>query len=157
MISITRVRELPADLSPLISASLAEGFRFLERLRDDWASGQNRFEKPGEAFYVARDGSQLLGVCGLNQDPFSGDLAVGRMRRLYVAPPFRRHGVGSALVREAAAAASGRFAVIRLRSNTEEGDRFWRARGFSRLPAGDPDATHVLQIAQEGGTFSSKA
>jgi len=156
MITITRARQLPFDLAPLIEASLAEGFRFLERLRDDWTSGANRFERAGEAFFMARDGSSLLGVCGLNQDPFAGDPAVGRMRRLYVAPPFRRHGVGSALVREATVAASGRFSVIRLRSNTEEGDRFWRARGFIRLPPGDPDATHLLQIAQEGGTFGSK-
>jgi GNAT superfamily N-acetyltransferase len=155
MITITRVRELPADLSPLVSASLAEGFRFLERLRDDWASGRNRFQKPGEAFYVARDGSQLLGVCGLNQDPYAGDPAVGRMRRLYVAPPFRRHGVASALVRHATAAASGRFAVIRLRSNTEEGDRFWRALGFARLPPGDEVATHLLQMAQKRGSLKS--
>jgi GNAT superfamily N-acetyltransferase len=155
MITITRVRELPADLPRLVEASLAEGFRFLERLRDDWASGENRFEKPGEAFYLARDGDQLLGVCGLNQDPFAGDPAVGRMRRLYVAPPFRRHGVASALVRHATDAASGRFALIRLRSNTEEGDRFWRALGFARLPPGDPDASHVLQIAQASGSLKT--
>jgi GNAT superfamily N-acetyltransferase len=153
MISITQARELPTDLSPLVEASRAEGFRFLERLRDDWASGQNRFEKPGEAFYLARDGSQLLGVCGLNQDPYAGDPAVGRMRRLYVAPPFRRHGVASALVRHATATARGRFAVIRLRSNTEEGDRFWRALGFGLLPPGDPDATHELRIARVGGSL----
>jgi GNAT superfamily N-acetyltransferase len=155
VISIIRARELPADLPRLVEASRAEGFRFLERLRDDWASGRNRFEKPGEAFYLARDGSQLLGACGLNQDPFAGDPSVGRMRRLYVAPPFRRHGVASALVREATAAASGRFAVIRLRSDTEQGDRFWRARGFALLPPGDEDATHVLQIAQKRGSLNS--
>ena len=153
MITITRARELPADLSRLVEASRAEGFRFLERLRDDWASGENRFEKPGEAFYLARDGGHLLGVCGLNQDPYAGDPAVGRMRRLYVAPRFRRHGVGSTLIRHATANAGGLFAVIRLRSNTEEGDRFWRACGFARLPQGDPEATHVLQIEQESGSL----
>jgi hypothetical protein len=61
--------------------------------------------------------------------------------------------VASALVRQATAIARGRFAVIRLRSNTKEGDRFWRALGFSRLPPGDPDATHVLQIAQKSGSL----
>src|SRR5262245_15867190 len=72
-LTVSRARELPADLEPFVQASLSEGFRFLQRLRDEWNSGVNRFTEPGEAFFVARHPASLAGVCGLNRDPYSSD------------------------------------------------------------------------------------
>lgn len=142
---IAQSAELPADLAPLLEASLAEGFRFVERLREEWSSGVNRFAKPGEAFFVARHQALLAGFCGLSRDPFSTDPAVGRLRHLYVAAQYRRQGVGRALVQHALAGAGAHFAVVRVRTDTREADLFYLALGFSR-PLSSRDATHELRL-----------
>ena len=95
---ITRETEIPAGLEQLVQASLEEGVWFVRVLRDQWNSGANRFSKPGEALFAARNGDSLAGVCGLNRDPHSADPEVGRLHRLFVTKPFRRQGVGTALI-----------------------------------------------------------
>jgi GNAT superfamily N-acetyltransferase len=142
---IAGATELPAGLEPLVQASLAEGFRFVQLLRDEWTSGGNRFAGPGEALFVAHHGDLLAGVCGLNRDPYAADPGVGRLRRLYVPKPFRQQGVARALVLHALSFAREHFAVVRVRTDTLEADLFYRALGFSSAlsPA---DATHELQL-----------
>jgi GNAT superfamily N-acetyltransferase len=142
---ISQVTELPVGVDPLLQASLTEGFRFVQLLRDEWISGVNRFDAPGEAFFVAHHGDSLAGVCGLNRDPYSSDPGVGRLRRLYVAKPFRQQGVARALVLHALSFARQHFAVVRVRGATREADVFYRALGFSPVLS-PPDATHELQL-----------
>ena len=43
------VDELPADFDTIRAEARAEGYRFLDRLAKDWASGAMRFDRPGEA------------------------------------------------------------------------------------------------------------
>jgi GNAT superfamily N-acetyltransferase len=142
---IAKETELPAGLEQLVQANLAEGFRFVQVLRNQWNSGVNRFAKPGEAFFAAHHRDSLAGVCGLNRDPHSADPAVGRLRRLFVSKPFRKQGVGRALVLHTLSFAREHFSLIRVRTDTHEGDLFYRALGFS--PVLSPlDATHELQL-----------
>ena len=126
---VAKTTELPAKIEPLVEASLAEGFRFVRRFRDEWISGVNRFAKPGEGFFVAHNGDFLAGVCGLNRDPHSADPALGRLRRLYVSKPFRRQGVARALVLHTLSFAREHFEVVRVRSDTPEADLFYQALG----------------------------
>jgi GNAT superfamily N-acetyltransferase len=142
---IAEATELPAGLEQLVEASLAEGFRFVERLRDEWISRVNRFARPGEAFFVAHHRDSLAGVCGLNRDPYSADSTVGRLRRLFVSKPFRRQGVGRALVLHAVRFAREHFSVVRVRTDTRDADSFYRGLGFSRVLEPE-DATHELQL-----------
>jgi len=142
---IERTRELPRQIDALVDASLAEGFAFVERLRREWMAGTNRFERPGEAFFVARSADGLLGVCGLNRDPFGGDDAVGRLRRLYVLPSERRRGIARALTTAALDAAEIEFSLVRLRSFDREAVAFYRSIGFSTVE-GDPNATHEFRL-----------
>jgi len=74
----------------------AEGFRFVERLAKDWKAGVTRFDRDGEALVGARVDEVLAGIGRLTVDPVvSGAL---RMRRFYVRPSFREHGIGRKLV-----------------------------------------------------------
>src|ERR1700678_3620791 len=99
MTSIIRVRELELQvLAELRAESVREGWRFIERLCADWVSGANRFDAPGEALFLALADGQVVGVCGLNHDPYARDSLTGRVRRLYVAQGHRRHGVGRTLL-----------------------------------------------------------
>lgn len=63
---INAVRELPLDeFDALLEAARAEGFRALDRLVDDWQAKTNRFDRLGEALFVARSAGALIGIGGL--------------------------------------------------------------------------------------------
>lgn len=143
---IERLDGLPADrLAPLIAESEASGLRFVRRLAEEWESGVNRFDRAGEVLLGALRGRRLLGVCGLNVDPYAGEPHVGRVRHLYVLTAYRRHGVGRQLLGAVIAAAHGRFATLRLSTVNPEAARLYEALGFRRH-AGDARCTHVREL-----------
>ncbi|WP_434637904.1 GNAT family N-acetyltransferase [Klebsiella sp. I138] len=82
----------------LRSESLAQHFNMLRRLAENWQSGKNRFNAPGEKLLGAFVGGQLVGVCGLNIDPFSSQLRTGRIRHLYISESCRRQNIGQQLL-----------------------------------------------------------
>jgi len=142
---VRRSEGLPAGLDLLVTESTREGHRFLERLRDDWRSGTNRFDGRGEALFVAYVDSGLAGICGLNQDPHASGSDVGRLRRLYVGLLFRRQGVGRCLVERALSLAREHYGIVRLRTDNSGAVAFYESLGFSS--AGPPaEATHQLVL-----------
>ena len=142
---IERVRDLrPESLAALIAESERHGLRFVRRLADEWASGVNRFDRPGEALFVARDGEHTVGVGGLNIDPYAVTANVGRVRHLYVLTSHRRRGIGARMTGEIIAAARGRFETLRLRTSNPEAARLYDRLGFRRTD--DPQCSHVMRI-----------
>lgn len=133
------------DLQPLVSESEAAGLRLVRRLLDDWHDGTNRFGRPGEALFGAWLEGRLVGVCGLNADPYAGDDHVGRVRHLYVLVEARRHGVARALMAETVAAARGRFGTLRLSTTNPAAARLYESLGFRPFVA--DHCTHVLVLA----------
>jgi len=143
---VERLEELPlASVAPLVSESERAGESFVRRLVDEWESGANRFDRFGEALFGARAGGRLVGVCGLNRDPYADDASVGRVRHLYVAAAERRRGVGGALVSAVVDAARGTFDEVRLRTRSDEAAAFYESLGFRRTSA-VADCTHVLPL-----------
>ena len=144
--AIIRLHELPSDrLAGLVAEAEAAGHRFVRRLVNEWESGSNRFARPGEAFFAAVADGRVVGVCGLNIDPYLTDRHVGRVRHLYVLAESRRRGIGRRLVAEVIAAARGRFDRLRLRTESEAAARFYEALGF-RPCRGVPACTHLLDL-----------
>jgi GNAT superfamily N-acetyltransferase len=144
-VTVERLKDLPADaLAPLLAESEWTGRRFVRRLSDEWAAGANRFDRPGEALFAAWAAGRLVGVCGLNVDPYAADRRVGRLRRLYVLAEFRRLGVGRRLVQAVVAAARGNFAVLRLRAEGPEAAAFFARLGLRRV--GAADCTHAVEL-----------
>jgi GNAT superfamily N-acetyltransferase len=147
-VAVDPVNDLPPDaLTPLIAESEYEGWRFVRRLADEWAAGTNRFDRPGEALFVARVGGSIIGVCGLNADPYTADEATGRVRRLYVLRAYRGRGAGRQLVRAVVGAATGRFQRLRVRTENPEAGRLYQRLGFQRV-AGVADCTHTLELVR---------
>ena len=145
--SVERVDGLPHDLEPLCAESKAEGFEFVERLHEDWTTGRNRFDARGEAFFAARVEGRLVGVCGLNRDPFTARDDTGRLRRLYVLPGYRRQGIAGDLTRAALRLARENFDLVRLRSLDVGGRAFYEAFGFTPTSS-EPEATHVIELSK---------
>lgn len=143
---IERLSELPLDgLDALVVDSERAGLRFVRRLADKWSSGGNRFDRPGEALFAAWIGGRMVGVCGLNVDPYAGGPRIGRVRHLYVLSAYRRLGLGQRLVVEVIEAARARFASLRLRTANPAAARLYERLGF-RLYPGRSDCTHVMEL-----------
>ena len=110
---LMRLEELPWDFAQLKEESEREGFRFLTKLSANWQAGKNRFDQKGECLFGAfsdlssdltsglsfdSEKDSLLGIGGLNQDPYLKDPAVGRVRHVYVTSRARRLGLGRKIV-----------------------------------------------------------
>lgn len=137
-------------LAPLVEESRREGFHFLVRLHAEFLSGENRFDRPGEALVGGYAGPELIAVGGLNRDPYAPEPRVGRLRHLYVRPAFRGHGVGRALVEALVSLARPHFDVLRLRTDTPAAARFYERLGFTPAPL--PHATHLRVLRGSGDT-----
>ena len=148
-VAVHRLHDLPADaLAPLVAEGERGGWRFVRRLADEWAAGTNRFDRAGEGLFAAVAGGVVVGVCGLNADPYAADPTIGRIRRLYVLRVYRRHGVGRRLAEEAVHAARGRFRSLRVRTESAGAGRLYERLGF--VPAvGVPACTHALRLAPD--------
>ena len=143
---IERLSGEPADrLGALVAESERQGFRFVRRLVDEWRSGANRFDRPGEVLFAARAGDDVIGVCGLNIDPHADDPRIGRVRHLYVLGAHRHAGVGEHLVADVIEAARGRFARLHLRTTSAAAARLYERLGFRPKPG--RHHSHVLELA----------
>ncbi|ABB10864.1 GCN5-related N-acetyltransferase [Burkholderia lata] len=144
MISIQQLATLPPQLLDFEREAVDQGFNFVGRLIREWQDGSNRFDKPGECLLAVTDNGTLLGVGGLNVDPYVPDGLTGRLRRLYVANAFRRRGIGEALVAALLQRAEQQFHQVRLSTDTESAAAFYSRLGFRAVE--DETATHVKML-----------
>ena len=140
---IQPITHLPRQILALEKEAVGEGFRFLTRLINEWHSGANRFDAPGECLMAAYLNQQLIGIGGLSVDPYAEN-NVARLRRVYVAPPSRGQHVGQALVKALVERAALRFQVVRLFTETAEGSAFYERCGFKRTD--EAQATHIMRL-----------
>jgi len=114
----------------------------LRRLDENWRNGTNTFSRPGELLLCAHSGSELVGLCGRNIDPYARDARAGRVRHLYVRRSHRGQGVGRLLVQAVAHDAGRYFDYLNTRA-PREAFPFYESLGFERV-ADDPTVTHRL-------------
>lgn len=141
---IRRILTLPPDIEDLRIEATSEGFRFMEKLVNEWKSAANRFDEPGEIFAGAFENKRLVAVCGLNIDPYMADSSVARLRHLYVLKSVRRKGVASSLVRYLLDIAGMSFTNVRLFTDTTDAAIFYETLGFSRSKSST--ASHILRV-----------
>jgi ribosomal protein S18 acetylase RimI-like enzyme len=140
-----RLRDLDArDVAVLVAESEQAGLHLVRKLVDEWRDGSNAFDRPGEAVFGARVDGRLVGVCGLNVDPYAGDERIGRVRHLYVLNAARRLGVARALMAEIVAAARGRFGTLRLSTSNPAAARLYESLGFRAMTVSH--CTHVMAL-----------
>jgi GNAT superfamily N-acetyltransferase len=144
-VHIRRLRSLPPDVESLRREAAAQGFRFMDRLCADWASGANIFDRPGEFLLGVFADGKLIGVGGLNVDPYLRRADIGRIRHVYLLKGWRRRGIGRALIRRLLDEARLSFREVRLRTDTEEAALFYAQCGFAAVD--DTAASHVLKLA----------
>ena len=106
----------------------------LTRFAENWRNGSNRFNRSGERIFGAYDNTILIGLCGRNLDPYDPDPRAGRVRHLYVAARFRRHGTGRLLVERVVDGAAQWFDYLNTNSPPEAA-AFYERLGFRPISA----------------------
>lgn len=120
---------------------LARDLGAIEHLFADFASGANRFDRPGEVLLAADLEGDAVAVAGLNVDPY--EPSSWRIRRLYVMDAHRRRGLGTALL-AALTATTPSGSRVRVRVPDATAAAFYEANGFGRVDAAT--ATHEMSI-----------
>ncbi len=131
--------ELPAGLAALRAAAQAEGYRHLDRLWADWTGGTMRFDRHGELLLAAYVDAELVAIGGLTRDPAAPDAL--RMRRFYVAPPYRRSGIGRGIA-ERLLSHAGELGCPCTVNAAPSSFPFWEALGF--VPDPRNGHSHIL-------------
>ena len=129
--NIQQITALPKEMCTLAAAAKADGHRNIETLVREFESGENRFGNCGEGLFLAYDAGILIGIGGVNVDPFESPLRVARVRRLFVALDTRRRGVATALMQHIEDLARVHFARIQLFTDSEVAGRFYVSRGYA--------------------------
>ncbi len=145
MLSIVQIYDWPtAVVEEMLVESEQEGFRFVRRAQEEWQSGANRFSKVGEALFAVFEAERLLAIGGVNRESDR----CGRLRRFYVRREERRRGVGRQLVQHVVAFSRRHYSCVALRCDTDAGDRFYRALGFTRSVT-NTSITHSIDLKTE--------
>lgn len=150
LLTVSRLLSLPAALGMLEREAAGEGFGMITRLREEWESGTNRFDRGGEVLLGAFRADRLLGIGGLNRDPYISDPRVGRLRHLYVIKDERCAGIGRRLVERILEHAVSNFDSVRLW--TDRASSFYVRLGFD--PVDGPKVTHsyLVRPSRSGAT-----
>ena len=130
---INKLSELPAGIDVLLNASISEGFGMVKKLVDKYQTGENDFSARGEALFGAFNSGQLVGIGGLNIDPYFKDESLGRVRHLYVLPSARNLGVGRAIVFNIEQQAKKYFSCLQLQSPNQQASAFYRRLGYTEV------------------------
>ncbi|WP_099221477.1 GNAT family N-acetyltransferase [Listeria costaricensis] len=119
---------LQENYQVLVQDSVDDGYSFLQRLLDEYSNGKNRFDQKDEILLGMKDGEQLVGIGGLNQDPYNE--GVIRLRHLYVMRQYRKKGRGKRLVEELLERTAA--PILTLRVADQAGASFYERLGFKR-------------------------
>ena len=137
---------LDYDLDSIVKQSKEDGFRFVERLINDYKNGRNTFNRFGEGLFgVFNEEGVLVAIGGLNKDPFSNGQCIGRLRRFYVDKEYRRSGIGSLLVKKIINEAKRFYKILVLHTDTDQADKFYSSNGFTK---GNlyPNSSHFMEF-----------
>lgn len=116
----------------LVQESKDEGFNFLLKLINEYKNEINTFNKTVECLYGIFQGENLIGIGGLNVDPYTENNKIGRLRRFYISKDYRRTGLGNLLLNRLLSHAEKNFQIVVLHTDTKQGNAFYLANGFVR-------------------------
>jgi GNAT superfamily N-acetyltransferase len=119
-------------LSRLLALSKSEGYKFVQKLYDEYFDGTNRFNQNGESLFLAKSKDEILGIGGLNIDPYLNDTNIGRVRHLYLLPEWRCKGIGKELLITIIEESRTHFESITLYTDNPIADKLYTNFGFVR-------------------------
>ncbi|WP_020395976.1 GNAT family N-acetyltransferase [Thiolinea disciformis] len=142
--SIRLLNSLPPAFEMLSQANEREGFHFLKRLKQEFVSGVNCFDKEGEILCGVYQNEQLIALEGINTWLYQ-DNSVGRLRRFYVLPDYRKQGIGRLLLTHLENAASSHFETLYLYTDTVSAAQFYQACGYEACDEAEANFKKVFK------------
>jgi GNAT superfamily N-acetyltransferase len=131
-------------IESLVDGAKREGFEFVRRTIDEWNAGTNRFSHAGEGLWGLVSGTELIGMGGLNIDPYVEGAGIGRVRHLYIRQAYRREGCATLLMKRIIGRARLHFQVLRLFTANPAAAAFYERLGFEYSPG--YKVSHVLTL-----------
>lgn len=146
MLQIKKVSDLNNhNIYALLECSVVEGYRFIKRLINEYDNETNRFDKNGEVLFVIELDDQVIGIGGLNIDPYLNNDTVGRIRHIYIEPKHRRKKIGKQLVELLLDEAKKHFKGVRLYTENPLADQLYQMVGFEKVE-GQNKASHIIEF-----------
>ena len=143
ILKLTELKDLPVSaIHQMLEESTSTGYQLVQRTIDDWESGTNTFSKPGEKLWGLFLGPSLVGICGLNRDPYTTEPNTGRVRHLYVMEANRRKGYAALLIDEVMREAKQHFTTLRLFTENPAAAKFYEGLGFKNVD--DDKVSHII-------------
>ena len=130
-------------LQSLADEALLDGDKFIQKTIDEWKSGVNTFSKPGEKFWAITVGDEYIACGGLNQDPYTEDKMMGRVRHVYVLKKYRGLGYSKILLRLIMDQAKKHFTSLRLSTYNPIAASLYESLGFEKVDI--HKATHIIR------------
>lgn len=137
--------KLENQLDELVEESVEEGYNFVRRLRDEYINETNNFKNKGELLYFAYIKGKVVGVCGINNDPYLNDKDFGRVRHLYVLKNYRGAGLANLLLDNVVKNSKKHFKTFTLRTFNEIASNLYCKYGFTKKEKYE-SVTHYLEV-----------
>lgn len=131
-IKIVKVEQLPKEMSQLGQHAKNEQYAGVDKLIEEFNTGHNRFAGENEHLVLAYDGQKLIGCGGLNQQWGADGVEprIGRVRRFYVHPDYRMHGVGKQILAFIEQLARPDYSALCLQTDTSLAARFYQKQNY---------------------------
>ncbi|MGE8597832.1 MAG: GNAT family N-acetyltransferase [Acinetobacter calcoaceticus] len=109
---------------------------------DEYQSGKNCFDQEGEALFGIQQNEKIIAIGGINA---TEDIGIGRLRRFYVHPEYRRQGVGELLLRSVEEHTKKYFNEIVLYTDTHRAAAFYKKMGYSETNMPDSNFSKKMK------------
>ena len=131
-IKIKRAETLPQDMIQLATLAEKDGYPHIHRLIEEYQSGKNTYQAAGECLLLAYDHDQLIACGCLNQQWNVNEVEtrIGRVRRFFVHPKYRQHGVGKLLLAELEQCARPHYSALCLFTTTKGAVSFYQKQNY---------------------------
>jgi GNAT superfamily N-acetyltransferase len=145
-VELIRVNNLNEhNIQPIMDDCLEDGCHILSKLREAYNNESNTFNKQGEVLYIAMLNNNVVGIGGLNQDPYINEIDFGRVRNLYVMREYRKTGIGKAILQEIIDEARKHFKILGLRTDNQIAAEMYCSCGFVKNDKYE-HSTHYMKL-----------
>ncbi|ENU97784.1 MULTISPECIES: GNAT family N-acetyltransferase [Acinetobacter] len=131
-IKIVTAEQLPDQIDTLATLARKEGYDLIDKLIEEYRTGKNCFSQTNEFLACAYDGNKLIACGGLNQQWGDNGIEerIGRVRRFYVHPKYRQHGVGKQLLAYLEQLARPFYSALCLQTDTKLAASFYQKQNY---------------------------
>ncbi|WP_180053841.1 GNAT family N-acetyltransferase [Acinetobacter sp. YH12236] len=131
-IKIVTAEQLPDQIDTLATLARKEGYDLIDKLIEEYRTGKNCFSQNNEFLACAYDGNKLIACGGLNQQWGDNGIEerIGRVRRFYVHPKYRQHGVGKQLLAYLEQLARPFYSALCLQTDTKLAANFYQKQNY---------------------------